>query len=183
MSRRDCNRNVPDNSPANCACPPVPPLLALYPGVRQSGWAALTCSDLPSADLWVVGSGTVALKSRRRVEPAERVAHLLEVLSGIVARWGTDCVVRSSAGGLTLRAPGREELDGALKAWADDLGLPLTRYSATEVRAAIAGQPNASKDALAHAVMLRLGLIGQNRSPAEWEAIAAGCYHLALSAQ
>lgn len=154
-------------------------LLALYPGVRQTGWAIFRTGDGPLPSGWAVAaSGIVTLKTRQRVGPEERISHLLAALSEIALRWQPGCAVQSKAGGLTLGAPGREELDAALQAWAADMGLPLTGYSAPEVRAAIAGRPNASKDTLAHAVMLRLELIGQNRAAAEWEAIAAGCHHL-----
>lgn len=81
---------------------------------------------------------------------------------------------------MNWRVPGREQLEEALSGWAAGLGLPLTDYTAPEVRAAVAGQPNASKDALGYAVMLYLGLIGQSRATAEWEAIAVGCHHLQI---
>ena len=61
-----------------------------------------------------------------------------------------------------------------------DWAIPLLKYTIQEVRAAVAGQPNASRDALCYAVMRRMGLIGQSRATAEWEAIAVGYYHLAL---
>ena len=57
-------------------------------------------------------------------------------------------------------------------------GLPQFSYTAQEVRAAVAGHPNASRDQLGYAIMLLLGLIGQGRSTHEWEAIAVGHYHL-----
>lgn len=43
----------------------------------------------------------------------------------------------------------------------------LTAYTAQEVRAAIARHPNASKDQLGYAIMLKLGLIGQGRTTHE----------------
>ena len=181
MAGRECAGCGANNPPASRAGAGSPVLLALYPGIRQTGWAALACGKRPSAGPEVAGSGTVALKVWSRVEPAERIAHLLEALSDIAARWRADCVVRSCPGGLASRAPGRGELDEALRGWADGLGLPLTGYAAPEVRAALAVRPNASKDALGHAVMLRLGLIGQSRAAAEWEAIAVGCHHLEIS--
>ena len=161
-----------------------PALLALYPGIRQTGWAVLAANGQRNPGIpAIAASGTAKLKTQRRIEPAGRIAHLLDALSGIVARWRPGIVVCSNAGGLTSRALGRGELDAAIGCWAERLGLPVAGYAAPEVRASIAGKPNASKDALAHAVMLRLRLIGQNRSSAEWEAIAAGCHHLALKAR
>ena len=54
---------------------------------------------------------------------------------------------------------------------------------AQEVRTAIDGHLNASKDQLGYATMLLLGLIGQGRSTPESEAIAVGHYHLTRSKQ
>ena len=75
---------------------------------------------------------------------------------------------------------GLEQLDEALHTWADGLNIPLSDYTTREVRAAVAGQSNASRDAVSYAVMRRMGLIGQSRATAEWEAIAVGYYHQAL---
>ena len=104
----------------------------------------------------------------------------MEALTAVAAQWRPPRVVRSKPSGIPWRVPGLEQLDLALHNWAAGLGLPMTGYTAQEVRAAVAGQPNASKDALGYAIMLRLGLIGQSRATAEWEAIAVGHYHLAV---
>ena len=164
-------------------CLPGPPLLSLYPGVRQTGWAALTSNRKAHPDRpMIAASGIAGQKARRKVEPALRISCLLEALTKIADDWRPYCIVISEASGLSRQSPGRAELDEALRAWADALGLPSVYYPALEVRAAIAGRSNAPKEALAHAVMVRLMLIGQSRSPIEWEAVAAGCYHLDLSA-
>ena len=178
MARRERDAHAPGDA----SRPPA--LLALYPGVRQTGWAVLgTCREQRPARPPVAASGVVSLKTRQKVDPAERISYQVEALTALAARWRPGRVVLSAAGGMNWRLPGREQLDQALRRWAAGLGLPLTGYSATEVRAAIAGQPNASKDALGYAAMLRLGLIGQSRAAAEWEAIAVGCYHLQVSAE
>ncbi len=162
------------NCPADTAT-----LLALYPGLRETGWAVLR-SGSPGklAAPAVVDAGLAGLKTRATVEPAERIAHQLTALSAVAGRWRPACIVRSSPRGMRWGAPGRDLLDAALRGWVSSLGLPLHEYAAPDVRAAVAGRPNASKDALGHAVMLRLGLIGQSRSNAEWEALAAGWHHL-----
>ena len=69
-------------------------------------------------------------------------------------------------------------LEEHLRQWAESRGLLVVDYPAPEVRAALAGKPNASKDALAYSVMERLNMVGENRSALEWEAIAAGYHHL-----
>ena len=177
-----------DVTPHTSRVPGPHALLALYPGLRQTGWAVFPPPhdsrqvDRPDAPP-VIASGVIALMTRRKVDPADRIAHQLAALNDITARWRPGCVVRSAAGGMNWRAPGRDQLEQALRRWTDSMGLPFIDYAAPEVRAAVAGQPNASKDALGYAVMLRLGLIGQNRAAAEWEAIAVGHYHLALAAQ
>ena len=150
------------------------PLLALATGLRETGWAVFCGST-------VAASGIVGLKSRN-MAPSDRIAHQLDALSAVAVRWSVAYAVRSRADGINWRVPGLEQLDDALHTWADGLGIPLLDYTTQEVRAAVAGQPNASRDALCYAVMQRLGLIGQSRSTAEWEAIAAGYYHLALRA-
>ena len=148
-------------------------LLALATGLRETGWAVLHGST-------VAASGVVGLKTRRKTEPSTRIAHQLEALSAVAVRWQAACVARSKADGVNWRVPGLEQLDEALRAWAEGLGIPLLEYTTQEVRAAVAGQPNASRDAVGYAIMRKLGIIGQSRATAEWEAIAVGYYHQAL---
>lgn len=147
------------------------PLLALATGLRETGWAVFHGSA-------VAASGVAGLKNRRKMAPADRIAHQLDALTAIAARWQTTGAVRSRPDGINWRTPGLEQLDAALRRWADDLALPLHDCTTRQVRAAIAGRPNAPRDALCYAVMQKLGLIGQSRATPEWEAIAAGYYHL-----
>ena len=56
------------------------------------------------------------------------------------------------------------------------------KYTSQEVREAMTGHPNASRDQLAYAVMVSLGLIGQAKTTHEWEALAVGYYHLTRGA-
>jgi Holliday junction resolvasome RuvABC endonuclease subunit len=69
-------------------------------------------------------------------------------------------------------------LDGALIQWSKSHLLRLYSYTTQEVRVAITGRPNTSKDELAYEVMVSLGLIGEAKTVHEWEAIAVGHYHL-----
>ena len=148
-------------------------LIALATGLRQTGWAVFHGPV-------VAASGVVGLKARRKMEPSDRIAHQLDSLSAVAVRWQAACAVRSKADGVNWQVPGLEQLDEALRTWADGLGIPLIDHTTREVRAAVAGQPNASRDAVCYAIMRRLGLIGQKRATAEWEAIAVGYYHSAL---
>ena len=74
--------------------------------------------------------------------------------------------------------PALDLLIASLATWSSERALPQFSYTAQEVKTAIAGHPNASRDQLGYAIMLLLGLIGQGRSTHEWEAIAVGQYHL-----
>ena len=145
-------------------------LLALTTGLRETGWAVFHGPE-------VAASGVVGLKSRRKMEPSDRIAHQVDALGAVALRWQAVCAVRIKADGMNWQVPGLEELDKALRAWAGGLGIPLHDHSTREVRAAVAGRPNASRDAVCYAIMQRLGLIGQSRATAEWEAIAVGYYH------
>ena len=126
----------------------------------------------------VTASGVSCLRTPVRVEPSHRISNHLEVLDAICARWHPACVVYSRAGGMNWGTPGLQLLEDALQKWADERDLSIGGYSAQEVRVAVAGTPNASRDALAFATMQRLRLIGQDRSSSEWEAVAVGHYHL-----
>ncbi len=155
------------------------PLLALYPNLRQTGWALFDARPRATTPFaFLAASGTVGPGLRTKMEPHERIAHQLQGLASVVAQRSPRCVVCSWAGGMNWGTAWPCQLDRDLHRWAGDLELPITSYPAPEVRASIAGKPNASKDALAYAVMSRLNLIGQYRSAAEWEAIAAGYHHL-----
>ena len=155
------------------------PLLALYPNLRQTGWALFDARPRATTPFaFLAASGTVGPGLRTRMEPHERIAHQLLGLASVVAQRSPRCVVGSWAGGMNWGAAWLCQLERDLHRWAEELGAEITRYQAPEVRASIAGKPNASKDALAYAVMSRLNLIGQYRSAAEWEAIAAGYHHL-----
>ena len=87
-------------------------------------------------------------------------------------------MAQSRPSGIRWSVPAIELLENALVEWSQINGLPLHAYTAQEVRWAITGHPNASRDQLAYAVMVRLGLIGQAKTTHEWEAIAVGHYHL-----
>ena len=61
--------------------------------------------------------------------------------------------------------------------------LVYTFFAAQEVRESMASRPNASCDQLAYAVMACLGLIGQDKTTHEREALAVGHYHLTQRAE
>ncbi|NQW22763.1 MAG: crossover junction endodeoxyribonuclease RuvC [SAR202 cluster bacterium] len=151
--------------------PGRPVLLALDAGVRETGWAVFR-------DGQVIESGVAGLKSRQKLEPEVRIRHLIESLSELAVRWSPQVVALSQPSGINWPVPALDLLVSSLSQWTSERNLPQFSYTAQEVRAAIAGHPNASRDQLGYAIMLLLGLIGQGRSTHEWEAIAVGHYHL-----
>ncbi|MSQ06306.1 MAG: hypothetical protein EXR54_08710 [Dehalococcoidia bacterium] len=75
--------------------------------------------------------------------------------------------------------PALELVMDGLRDWSLRHQLPLHRYTDQEVRRAVAGRDRVSASQLAYAIMSLLGQVGQTRVTREWEAIAAGYYHLA----
>ena len=146
-------------------------LLALDAGVRETGWAVFS----PEAELV---TGVIGLPGRRAMKAVERLSHLINGLDELVAQWNPQQVAHSQPSGIHWPVPALELLDSALLEWAKRHRLSMYGYSAQEVRAAVTGHPNSSKEQLAYDVMVDLGLIGQAKTTHEWEAIAVGHYHL-----
>ncbi len=145
-------------------------LLALDAGVRETGWAGFKGGE-------VIESGVTGLSTRRKVEPEVRVSHLIESLDQLADQWQPQTVALCQPSGINWPVPALDLLVSSLTGWSSGRDLPQFSYTAQEVRTAIAGHPNASRDQLGYATMLLLGLIGQGRSTHEWEAIAVGHYH------
>ena len=167
-------------------------LLALDAGVRETGWAIFRTHRPGAAPLNHTGdnagnaagnaagsdTGVIRLPRSRSLDAADRVAHLVKCLDGLVARWQPAAVAYGQPSGIRWPVPSLELLDTALVNWSAGHRLPLYTYSAQEVRAAIARHSHVPRDQLAYAVMSRLGLIGQSKTTHEWEALAIGYYHL-----
>ena len=151
-------------------------LLALDAGVRETGWAVFKSGE-------VIESGVTGLSTRRRVKPEVRVSHPMESLDELARLWSPQAVALCLPSGINWPVPALDLLVSSLAGWASERGLPQFCYTAQEVRTAIAGHPNASRDQLGYAIMLLLGLIGQGRSTHEWEAIAVGHHHRTITAR
>ena len=149
----------------------TPVLLALDAGVRESGWAMFGPED-------AMATGVVGTPARRRMDAQTRVSQLVQCLGLLVEQWRPGSVAHILPSGIHWAMPALELLNAGLVQWSQRYGLRLYPYTAQEVRAAIAGHANASRDQLAYGVMLRLGLIGQSKTTHEWEALAVGHYHL-----
>ena len=146
-------------------------LLAIDAGVRETGWEIFGSGGLNC-------TGVIAVARRGRLDGATRVDHLIQCLDRLMDRWHPGTVACCQPSGINWQIPSLELLDAALCLWADRHGLHLHTYSTQEIRSAIAGHANASRDQLGYAIMVRLGLIGQGKTTHEWEAVAAGHYHL-----
>lgn len=147
-------------------------LLALDAGVRQTGWAVF----LPSGE---VNSGVIAAPGRRSLNAKARLSYLGDGLDQLVGKWNPVAAVHSQPSGIHWSVPALELLDAALDDWVGRHRLTLYAYTAQEVRTAVTGHPNVSKEDLAYSVMASHGMIGTRKSTHEWEAIAVGYYHLA----
>ena len=153
-------------------------LLALDAGLRETGWAVLA----PSSGKLVGATGVVRLSSSRRSGVDCRVKKLMLHLDEVAERWQPGTLVHSRPTGLRWPVPALQALEAALEDWALGRGLKLHSYTAQQVRAAVAGPSNATKEQLSYAVMRRTGLIGVNKSAPEWEALAVGHFHLEQAA-
>ena len=152
---------------------PKAALLALDAGVRQTGWA-IFC---PSRQ---VTTGMIGIPGRRGIHAPARLTHLLDCLDLLVEEWRPAAVAQSRPSGIHWSVPALELLERALLEWSRRHSLRVYAYTTQEVRTAVTGHPNTSKDELAYAVMAGLGLIGAEKNAHEWEAIAVGRYHMAL---
>lgn len=149
-------------------------LLALDAGARETGWAVFAPPPIKA----ISASGVIKAPSPRKSDVQTRVDHLIQCLDRLLVEWTPGAVAHSRPSGIHWPVPALELLEAALAQWSNRHSLPLHAYTAQEVRSAIAGQPNASQDQLAFAVMERLGLIGLSKTAHEWEALAVGDYHL-----
>ena len=142
-------------------------LLALDAGVRESGWAVF--EDGATVTTGVIGVGT-----KRCTQAQARIKQLVEGLDLLVERWTPGEVAHSLPSGIRWEVPALDMLSDNLSKWSLRHSLPVHAYTSQEVREAMTGHPNASRDQLAYAVMVSLGLIGQGKTTHEWEALAVG---------
>ena len=149
-------------------------LLALDAGLGETGWAIIHSQK-------GIHSGLIQIPGGRRLDAVSRISRLLQQLDQLAVEWGPEAVAHSRPSGIHWPVPALELLESSLLRWCRDRGLPLHAYSAQEVRGAVTGHSNSSRNQLAYSVMARLGLIGQAKSTHEWEAIAVGQYHLSRS--
>jgi Holliday junction resolvasome RuvABC endonuclease subunit len=151
-----------------------PVLLAVDAGVWQTGWALFLGEAVAATGLLEPASRGQGLCLE------DRLARLQAGLDQLVDDWRPRAVVLTRPSGLHhWPAPAVDALLAALDGWRLRRGLPMHRYSDLEVRRAVVGSERASGSQLAFAIMALLGFVGQSRTTKEWEAVAAGYYHLA----
>lgn len=146
-------------------------LLAVSPGTRRTGWAVFVDGLLKE-------TGVISIPAVLRARPDERAALLVCSLDELAVRWDVGAVACRRGSSVGPPAPGTAPLEAALSRWREFRELAWYSCTTAEVRTALAGKPNASREALSYAVMEGLGLIGETRTMEEWEAAAIGVYHL-----
>ena len=149
-------------------------LLAISTGSRRTGWAVF-------ADGHLKDTGTISIPAVLRARAGERAVLLICTLDELAVRWDVGAVAYRRRSSVGPPSPGDAPLEAELSRWREFRGLAWYSYGTGEIRKALAGKPNASREALAYAVMENLGLIGDNRAPEEWEAAAIGVYHFLQS--
>ena len=146
-------------------------VVAIDTGMRGTGWAVFVDGRL-------VETGSIPCRRAQQTDVAERVGAILEAMDHLSAAWRPEEVAYTNPVRNQWPVPALDELHVALKTWAERQGLPLFQYTPREIRASIVGRANAPKEDLAYTVMSRWGLIGMSKTTMEWDAIAAGDYHL-----
>lgn len=147
-------------------------LVALETGLKEIGWAIFVDGELSQ-------TGRVAgEKHRSGDDDLAKVGAIVRALDDLAANWRPREVVYAEPFRNQWPVPALDALKEALNDWALRHKVSMFLYTPREVRAGIAGRANAPKEDLAYSVMKRWGLVGAAKSTAEWEAVAAGDYHL-----
>ena len=81
-------------------------LLALDPGVRETGWAIFRGMTLAA-------TGVISDASRKPKEAKVRISHLVEGLDGLVEEWRPASAVLSQPSGIHWPVPALELLEAA----------------------------------------------------------------------
>ena len=85
-----------------------------------------------------------------RVESEVRVSHLLQSLDELTEKWNPKLVALCQPSGINWPVPALDLLLTSLAEWSARRDLPQFSYTVQEVRTAIAGHPNASRDQLGY---------------------------------
>ena len=146
-------------------------LLAVETTVRSSGWAVFRDGE-------IAATGTIALRSSGPVGFQARIAHLIKNLDRLAETWAVQAVALGQPTRVGSRTSSLVQLDSALSRWRHDRPWTCHCYTAPQVKAALTGNPHASRGVVSHLVMTHFGLIGQQKTHYEWAALAIGHHHL-----
>ena len=146
-------------------------LVALETGMRETGWAVFI-----DGNLWETGA--ITCPKGQDMDVSRRVKAIVQGLDELVQVWQPQEVAYKEPFRNQWPVPGLDDLRTALADWARRHNLSVYLYTPREVRAGIVGKANAPKEDLAYAIMKRCGLVGVAKSTVEWEAVAAGDYHM-----
>ena len=181
-------------------------LLAVDPGTRETGWAVFQrdiptgtaapeaqglvddgSSDeglaIPQASLdWnLIETGLIVVHRRFHcVDLDARIAVIEEQLDQVIDRW---CPAQVACGmPAPLQLPSQQAagavLSNSILEWAKAHHLSMYPYHQRDIRWGMLGRGHAAKEELAYVVMTRWGLLGQEKTTHEWNAIAVGDHHL-----
>ena len=182
-------------------------LLALDPSTTKTGWAIFSKEPssgiddvanerdiysnppslrheetVPVHPKWQLTGTGVIIGHRRpwRAELSARIKGIGAELDRLAEAWHPYEVAcgKPSIMHLPNEREGVEMLSQAMEQWAQQHNLPLYCYPLREIRAVVLGRSNAASEELAYATMTRWGLLGEEKSTHEWNAIAVGDYHL-----
>ena len=182
-------------------------LLAIDPSTIKTGWAIFSKDRLAAgvapqdmrdfdhpatgsipAELvqahpeWqLVETGVITGEHRPwRAQLSDRVKEIQSALDSLAERW-RPCEAacgKPSIMHLPNQREGVEMLSRTMDQWAQERNLPLYCYPLREIRSVVLGRANAASEELAYTAMVRWGLLGQEKTTHEWNAIAVGDYHL-----
>lgn len=121
-------------------------LLGIDPGLQRTGWGIITCKQ---NRLSFVACGTIATDAKQ--DMPDRLKYLHDELSGIITLYtpqeaALEETFVNVSGSSTLKLG---QARGALMLTVSLAGIPLSEYSATQVKKSVVGSGHASKEQIA----------------------------------
>jgi crossover junction endodeoxyribonuclease RuvC len=121
-------------------------ILGIDPGLQKTGWGLITSKQ---NQLSFVACGAIATDAKR--DMPHRLKHLHDELSAVIARYrpqeaALEETFVNVSGSSTLKLG---QARGALMLTVSLAGVPLSEYSATQVKKSVVGSGHASKEQIA----------------------------------
>ncbi len=148
-------------------------LLGIDPGLQRTGWGIITSNK---NQLSFIACGTIATDAKATMPL--RLKHLHDELSQVIARYkpaeaALEETFVNVSGSSTLKLG---QARGALMLTVSLAGLPLSEYSATQVKKSVVGSGHASKEQIA--MMVKTLLPASNAKQADAaDALAVAITH------